>query len=49
MQIKFAYQFLYSNPAIIIVNITQEIKNNEHLEFIWAIILNQQFKCYSQI
>lgn len=46
MQIKFAYQLIFT---IIIVNNIHEIKNNEHLEFIRTIILNQQFKCYSQI
>lgn len=49
MQIKFAYQLICPKPKNVIVNKTHEIRNNKQLELIRTLVLNQQFKCYSQI
>jgi len=49
MQMKFAYQLLNPTPSNLIINETHRIKNNEHIQFIQSLILNHQFKCYTQV
>lgn len=49
MQVKFAYHLICPKPKNVIVNKTHEVRNNKQLELIRTLVLNQQFKCYTQI